>query len=224
MFRGAIMLADSYQVVDVLMLVGNILPLAVYFLVLGLINSHAHPCLITSRSDFLALTSVMLPVLLWPVPEFVRAGMYGPLLAGLLIAALVFYYMLPARDAGFVVYNISRSRCLKLFEQASRGLGLRGSWHDNVWSSEDADLSVELREFSLLHNVALHIDVLREDARPLVHGIGVQLAQRLGSVSQLPSTMGAGLVVVGVMLLIFPMWMVGRHIEDIVDAMTHIFG
>lgn len=218
------MLAESYQVVDVLMLVGNILPVAVYFLVLGLINSHAHPYLISSRSDFLALTSVMLPVLLWPVPDFVRGRMYGPLIAGLLLAAVVFYYMLPARDAGFVVYNISRSRCLKLLRQAIQSLGLSGRWQDNVWTSEDAAITIEMREFSLLHNVALHVDVEGDDARSLVHGIEVQLGQRLQSVSQLPSTMGAGLVVVGVMLLILPMWMVGRHIDDIVDAMTHIFG
>lgn len=218
------MSASNYEVVDILMLVGNVLPLAVYFLVLGLVNSHARPFLISSRSDFLALTSVLLPVLIWPVPDFIRGGLYLLLLVGMLLAGLVFLYLLPARHAGFVVYNISRSRCLKLLEQSIRSLGLEGRWQGSVFTTDDLSLSMEVREFSILHNVALHMECRSDRARLSVHELGADLDRRLHTVSQLPSTMGAGLVLVGVSLLILPMWMVGRHIHDLVDAMTHLFG
>ena len=36
--------------------------------------------------------------------------------------------------------------------------------------------------------------------------------------------MGACLVMLGVGLMIIPMWMVSRHIDDLVDAMSHLFG
>jgi hypothetical protein len=36
--------------------------------------------------------------------------------------------------------------------------------------------------------------------------------------------MGACLVVLGVGLLIIPMWMVGRNIDALVDAMSWLFG
>ena len=62
------MLANGYQVVDVLMLVGNVAPVAIYFLTLGLVNSHSRPYLTTSRSDFLSLTIVLIPLFLWPLP------------------------------------------------------------------------------------------------------------------------------------------------------------
>ena len=52
----------------------------------------------------------------------------------------------------------------------------------------------------------------------------MEVDRRLGCVAQLPSAMGAGLVLVGLGLMILPMWMMGRHIDDLVDAMLHLFG
>jgi len=43
-------------------------------------------------------------------------------------------------------------------------------------------------------------------------------------VEQLPSTTGACLLLVGVALLTLPIWMMGRHIQDVVEAMVHLFG
>jgi hypothetical protein len=218
------MFANSYQVVDVLMLVGNVAPIALYFLILGLINSHSRPWIVTSRSDFLALTSVLMPVLLWPVPEFVRAQLYIPLFAGLLLAAVAFWYMLPSADAGFVVYNIAESRCLKLLEPALRQLGLRGRWEGRIWYADNSPLSIEVRKFALLRNVTLHVDARDGSAHNLIPQIGHALQTRFQSVAQLPSAMGAGLVLLGVALMILPMWMVGRHIHDLVDAVSYLIG
>lgn len=218
------MTAGHYDVVDVLMLVGNLLPLAVYFLVLGLVNSHARPCLITSRSDFVALTGVLVPLVLWPVPDLVRGGHFLVLVAGLIVAAGIFLYMLPGGSAGFVVYNLTRSRCARALEQAAADLGLSGQWLGSTWRADGVDLAVELREFSLLSNVALHVEADSETARRWTPALGEAMNRRFESAYQLPSAMGAGLVVAGLTLMIVPMWMVGRHIDDLVDAMSHLFG
>lgn len=218
------MLADQYHVVDVLMLVGNLVPIALYFLILGLVNSHARPCLITSRTDFLVLTSVLVPVLLWPVPELVRGRLYLPLLGILLFAGYLFYYLLPSRDAGYVVYNLSRTQCRRLVEQALRRLGYSGQWQGSTWQADNAPLTIELREFSLLSNVSLHFESGDATSRSRIGAIGAELDRRLQAVRRLPSNMGVGLVVAGITLLILPMWMVGRHIHDLVDAMFHLFG
>ncbi|HKQ49985.1 MAG TPA: hypothetical protein VJZ71_18060 [Phycisphaerae bacterium] len=218
------MFADSYQVLDVLMLVGNVAPIALYFLILGLVNSHSRPWIVTSRSDFLALTSVLIPVLLWPVPDFIRGQLYVPLVAGLLMAVTAFWYMLPRTHAGFVVYNVAEPRCVKLLTIALRQLGLSGHWDGRVWHADSGCLSIEVRKFSLLRNVTLHFDAQNETARDLVPLIGHTLHARLQSVAQLPSPMGAGLVLLGVGLMILPMWMVGRHIHDLVDAVSYLLG
>ena len=55
------------QVILVLKLVLNIAPPALYFVILGLVNSQSRPHLISSRNDWLALMVVFFPVLLFPV-------------------------------------------------------------------------------------------------------------------------------------------------------------
>jgi hypothetical protein len=218
------MLDGNYQVSDVLMLVGNVAPVALYFLVLGLVNSHARPFLITSRSDFIALTTVLVPVLLWPVPVFARSGMWWPLGVGSALAACVFVWLLRTTGDGFVIYNISEARCARLLDHTLRHLGLVGRWDGATWRSDVQDLSIHLRKFPLLRNVSLHIESSPERGREIVDALGVELDQRLAAVAQLPSTMGAALVMIGVGLMLLPMWMVGRHIHDLVDAMSHLFG
>ena len=218
------MFDGDYQVVDVLMLVGNVAPIALYFLVLGLVNSHARPCLITSRGDFVALTCALMPVLLWPVPTFVRSGMAWLLVVGLIVAAALFIWLLVTCGPGFVIYNISQARCTSLLDDVLRRLGLSGTWSGNSWQANDGSLTIHLRRFALLRNVALHVDAHDRDAAGLVSELGAELDRGLASVAQLPSSMGACLVLIGVSLMILPMWTVGRHIHDLVDAMSRLFG
>jgi hypothetical protein len=213
----------SYQPVDVLMLVGNVAPIALYFLALGLVNSHARPHLITARTDFVALSTVLVPVLLWPVPNLAHGKAIWLLVAGLAAAGTCFYWLLPARNAGFVIYNVAERRCRQMLDEALAAMGLCGQWQDQVWRSHDGRLVIRVRAISLLRNVSLMTEATPE-GRPLVHELGQALEERLRRVAQLPSTMGACLVMLGIGLLVLPMWMVGRHIHDLVDAMSRLFG
>lgn len=214
----------NLQVVDVLMLVGNIAPIAVYFLCLGLVNSHARPCLVSSRSDFISLSIALVPVLLWPLPVLAGARAWWLLAAGLLCAAVVFWKFLPAAGGGFVIYNISESRFTRVLEEAFRRMGLVGAWEGPIWQAADSDLRVTIRKFALLRNVTLSIEADSPSGRRQASTLEARVRSGLACVNQLPSTMGACLVLIGVGLLIVPMWTFGRHIQDIVDAMSHILG
>lgn len=218
------MLATGYQVVDVLMLVGNVAPVAIYFLTLGLVNSHSRPYLTSSRSDFLALTIVLVPLLLWPLPGLAALHTWWPLAGGLALALALFIRMLPRRDAGFVVYNISENTCRRSLERVLASLGLRGDWDGRIWRSHCGRLSLQMRKFALLRNVSINFESSAHADRRLMEAIQSRLAVELDRIAQLPSTMGASLVILGVALLVLPMWMVGRHIQDLVDAMSHLFG
>lgn len=217
-------LAGHFEVVDVLMLVANVAPVALYFLVLGLVNSHARPYLITSRSDFIVLTSVLIPVLMWPVPSLAGYGTWWPLILGACLALAVFIGMLPSATAGFVIYNVSESRCLRFVSDSLRALRLKGRWQGNTWQCDSGTVSIHVSHFALLRNVTIHLVIHDPDRQAISDSIATELSNRLKTVSQLPSTMGVCLVIIGVSMMIFPMWMVGHHIHDLVDAMSHIFG
>ena len=72
---------------ELLQVIINLAPIAVYFLVLGLVNSLARPMLVDARSDFLVLTLVFVPVMVWPVPFLVGNGLWWVVLVGLTIGA-----------------------------------------------------------------------------------------------------------------------------------------
>ncbi len=219
------MLAGSYQVVDVLLLVGSVAPVALYFLFLGLVNSHARPYLVSSRADFLSLTIVLVPVLIWPVPTLAASGAGWLAAFPAVIAGGAFCWMLPRAGGGFVIYNISEPRCLGLLRHAMTHLGWAGAWNENVWTSTNGEMKVTVSAFSLLRNVTVHLETpTGADRSREFADLQAALEPRLAGISQLPSTMGACLVVLGVGLMILPMWMVTRHIDDLVDAMSRLFG
>src|SRR5690554_989144 len=121
-------MAGAYQVADVLMLVLCIGPVAVYFLTLGLVNSHSRPWMISSRSDFVSLTVVLIPLLIWPLPILANERHWWLLLPALAVLGFAFVRMLPSSRAGYVIYNISETRCRRLLEDSLRSLGWHGHW------------------------------------------------------------------------------------------------
>ena len=127
------MLAGNYQVVDVLLLVGNVAPIALYFLFLGLVNSHSRPYLITSRSDFISLTIVLVPLLLWPVPMFVQSGLWWMLAVRVVLAGGAFFWLLPSPPAGFVAYNIAEAQCPRMREDSVAALRWPGLCVGRAW-------------------------------------------------------------------------------------------
>ncbi|MFH1417380.1 MAG: hypothetical protein ABII12_03730 [Planctomycetota bacterium] len=217
-------MSAQYEVVDVLLLLGTVAPVSFYFLTLGLVNSHARPHIISSQADFLALTCVLMPVLIWPVPMVLKIGSWWPFLLGACAAGVLFAYMLPKAHAGFVLYNISEARCSALLDGALRALRLSGSWDGKTWRGDSGDLVIHVRSFALLRNVTLHVEASDARAKQIAPPLEAELRRRLAPIAQLPSATGAGLVLVGLALMMLPMWMVGRHIDDLVDAMLHLFG
>lgn len=218
------MLAGTYQVNDVLMLVACVAPVAIYFLTLGLVNSHARPYLVSSRSDFISLSIVLAPLLVLPVPLLAQAGLWWLLSLGVIALVGVFAWMLPSAEAGFVVYNITRPRCTRLIKAVIADLGWAGHWHGRVWQSDDGSFRIHVRDFALLRNVTVHCEAATGNRADRTTALSNEMQQRLCEVSQLPSTMGACLVVLGLGLMILPLWTVSRHIDDLVDAMSRLFG
>ncbi len=217
------MMIASYQPADVLMLVGNVAPIALYFLVLGLVNSHSRPFLTTCRSDFIALTTVLMPVFLWPVPTLAGSHLWLTLAGAVVLTGFAFVKFLPRADDGFVIYNIPDAAGIRLIDDSLRAICMVGAWDGRTWTSECGRLTLHVRRFALLRNMSIHLEAQEAYRKSVVELIGPELQSRLSRVSQLPSTTGACLVVLGAGLLILPMWMVSRHIHDLVEAMSHLF-
>jgi hypothetical protein len=219
-------LNSADQVILVLQVILTVGPLAVYFLGLGLVSSRAYPCLVSERSDFVLLTLAFVPIISWPLVSLVTAGYY--LAAALLVVVFIalFVGMLPRGRDGWVIYNVSLAELRRTLQRACGRLG----WSiEFVPGSEPSEavilpngLTITVSEMPWLRTTTLRYRI--DDTA----GVGPRrallnaLAGELRRESLLPSASGAGLVVIGAMLLGLPMWYVFRHMDAIVDVVRHI--
>jgi len=217
----------SDQVVFVLQLVLALGPLAVYFLGLGLVNSQAHPCMVPARTDFVVLTTALIPLVMGPVLAMVEFGGWWPvLIAGLVVAGFI-GLMLPRRNSGWVVYNTSLPQCRRLLCRACRRLGFSADGSEDHVRITEIGLTVLLTSLPVLRNVTLS---LRSQPHPgpkdneaVIRRLIHTLEQEIHQESMLPSPAGASMVVIGAAMLAVPMWLFFHHVEAIVRAVRQIF-
>lgn len=219
------MFAEVQIAYHVLMLIGSAGPVAIYFLLLGLVNCQSRPCLVSSRSDFIALSVVLAPLLLWSLPVAVQFGSGWMLGLAALLLAYLFRRLVPGRHEGFVIYNISRSRGLALLESvleddtaSFRRIG------DSEWMSHDGHTRITATTFSLLRSVTIQINGDASGSPAVFEHCQAGIERRIARIEQLPSVIGACLVFAGVGIAVVPMWLVTRHIQDLVDVVVSFFG
>jgi hypothetical protein len=207
----------------------NVAPIGLYFVTLGLVNSHARPHRVSSRADFIALTCVLVPVLCWPIPALAGARLWWLLAAGMGLAAVLFLRLLPDRDAGWVIYNISEGRWRQALQNAARSVGLAGEWTGRCWQDRERGLRIEYGTIPLLRNVSVRVLTGTDAAGPgglpreRLARLEQALDRHLGRFEQLPSASGALLLTLGVAVMILPLWVLGRHAPDVAAAVARLF-
>lgn len=211
---------STATVILVLQLLINLGPLAVYFLVLGLLNSQRRPQLVTSRTDFITLAVAFVPVLLAPV-FFLTAHHSWPLLGlGALAGAFAFLALLPRQRSGWVIYHTTEAETLALLCQAVRRQGRKAEICRNRSVVIDGIATFRLSAFPWLGCVSIHVDP-RADAR-FLDELEADMSRRLAERSLLPSPIGTCLVLIGLALGSVPVWMMFRHMDAIVDVVRDL--
>ena len=213
------------QVIVVLKVVLLVAPPAMYFVVLGLLNSQPTPRLVDARRDFLVLTAALGPVLLAAVPGVVRSG-YGWLLVPAFAAvALVMRTLMPSVDGGWVIYNLSGRRARVLLERCFRELAwaYRDGDRDGVLEVPGRGLSIRLSPLPVLRNVTCHLAFTADAARAqTTAALRARLTEALNRQQQLPSLAGSSLLLVGVGMMILPLWMMTRHSDAIAEVVSRL--
>jgi hypothetical protein len=211
------------QVVLVLQVLLLFAPLAVYFMVLGLLNSQPTPRLINARSDFLVLTAAVSPLLLAPGASLLRHGHSWVLIPVLAVAGLAMWGLLPKRDSGWVVYNLSAPRARALLQRCLGELGWTYHVVGGVVQVPQRRLEIRLSSLPALRNVTFRLDFSdpaerAQTAALLYRKLDAALARQ----QLLPSLAGSCLMILGVGMMILPLWMMSRHSEAIAQVVTRL--
>jgi len=208
------------QVILVLKVLLHVGPVAAYFVTLGLVNSQSSPKIVDARTDFLALTFVFCPLLYWPVPGLVQGGLWWVVLIGLALLLPAFHAFLNRVGDGWVVYNISDRRAIRLLDRAARELGRAYSWDDRTLRLDDGSLSLRLSALPVLRNVTVHVHADADEGRQAAAALRERFAALLSAHQLLPSVTGSCLLLLGVGLMMLPLWMMSRHSAAIAEVVN----
>ena len=189
-------------------------PIAMYFLILGLLNSRSRPQLLRGRHDFAMLLVALCPLFVLPVLSW-SGGSWAALAAvGAAVGAGLALLSPPAPS--WVIYNILPDDAAEAIRQALRLADIE--FHPGQGQFELGDGSaVRWSSFPLLRNVSVHLT----GADPAVSRcFEAALAKRLGIISAETTPMAMALLLVATAMLVAPLALVAPRAGEIVRLLT----
>jgi hypothetical protein len=198
-----------------LRIVTTVAPVALYFLLLGLLNTRRHPQLLTGRQDSALLTLAMSPLVIAPIIYWLGGGLQTALVCGLVLAAGV--WILTPRDRTWVIYNLPASNVRRTTERIFRSLGVETQSTDAGLRFEDGE--VEISHFPVLRNVTLR---LTGGDGELWQKFETRLQEQLQHVETEPSPMAVTLLLLATTMIVAPMTLMVHHAPEIVRLLTDL--
>jgi hypothetical protein len=194
-------------------------PVAVYFFLLGLLNSQRCPQLLSARADFFLLTAAMLPIFCLPVLLSVGASVWTLLvaIAAMLAAAAV---LAPPRSGQWVVYNISAAEALRAAESALRAMGEPFHREGRDLICPSAGVSLRLRPMGLLRNVTFAAG--GEGAARFAGRFEPLLSRELERVETTGRAMASTFLLLATAMLVAPLGLFADRMPEIVRIITDL--
>lgn len=193
-----------------------VVPVAVYFLVLGLLNSRRHPQLLSGRQDFSLLMSALGPIFVLLVVNYVGVSFWSVLGSAAAVAATV--ALLAPRRRSWVIYNMPPDNAVDTIEKVLRAAGLDPRRTGAGLRIRD-DAFVEVGGFGLLRNVSVR---LRGGGEDLAGRIGTELSKHLKSVPAETSPTATAMLLVATAMLVLPLTLAAHHVPELVRILTDL--
>jgi len=210
------------QAIWVVKLALYIAPPALYFVMLGLVNSQGRCHVISGRSDWLALMLVFFPVLIWPTLWLMELGRW--LLVLLLSAGWAVFLWLSTPDelASLVIYNTTRCRCRRAVQRTLAGLNVPFREDRGTLILPQQDVRIKFNSVTVLRNVTLHFEGPLYQHRVLLERIRGELAARLARIQTTPGLSAPCLLLAGTVMLLIPLSMMVQNIDVFVQLVTDL--
>jgi hypothetical protein len=194
-------------------------PVAMYFLLLGLFNSQRTPQLLPARRDFILLVAAFLPVLVMPALNYVGVSAWTVVLAtgGACLAAVL---AAPRGSGQWVIYNIQSPEALRACERSLQSMGLGFVRCGRRLRLEGMDAELRLWAMPLLRNVSLSVG--GPDAGRILPEFQHRLAGQLGLMPTQATPMALAFVLIATVMLVAPLGMVADRMPEMVRLITNL--
>ena len=213
---------------DPLRLAVALIPLAIYFALLGLVNLRRRPFLMPAARDTaalaLGLSGMMLvgPLELFaPREAFANFGIYIWAMLLTLYSLLITLYILVSRP-GLVIYNISLDEFLPVLNEVLEPLADDIRWAGNMLAIPRLGIELHVESFAPMRNIRLTAVSDLQSFR----GWGMleaALTTRLEQVEVRPNSRGVSFVVLGTLLLGTAIWWLASDPTAVASRLEGLF-
>jgi hypothetical protein len=193
-------------------------PVAVYFLILGILNSRRHPQLITGRQDIVLLVAALSPLLVFPLSDYI-GGRVAAVLSAALAGVAIWSLLRGSAGGSYVIYNYTREQASQAMERALQKLGVFYQCQGSRLVLSERQGEFEISSFSLLRNVSIR---MRQVSPALATQVGAELGGILRKTEAQTSSMAMGLLIVAMAMLVAPMVTVAHRAPEIVRILTDL--
>ena len=196
-----------------------IAPVAVYFLLLGLLNSQPNPQIISARSDFILLNAAFFPVFCVPVLSYFTPSVWTLLVvAGVLLASVLL--LAPRRRGNWVVYNITLPATVRAGQRALNLMGESFVRRGRRLLLNRIDVTLRFTSMPLLRNVSISTE--GADAAEFSRKFEKLLASQLATVPTTATPMAVTFLLIATVMLIAPLGLLADRMPEMVRLVTNL--
>ena len=195
-----------------------VVPVALYFFLLGLLNSRSAPQLVRGRTDFICLIAAFSPVFCVPVLRCFGVSAWA--VVGVLGAMVATAALLGPARAGWVIYNIALPEAVRAAERALQAMGLPFARSGRQIVLEGMDARVSFTSLPVLRNVSLTAE--GEDAAWLQKDFEYRLGEQLNTVHAGATAMASAFLMISTAMLVAPMALFADRAPEMVRLLTDL--
>ena len=196
-----------------------LIPAALYFLLLGILNSRSTPQLVGGRTDFICLIVTFSPIFAGPAllyfgaTAWTVAGVFGAVAAAAIMLA-------PRPRRTWAIYNVTKGGAFAAVASALDDMHLPFVGGRGKIVLAGLDVRIRLAAMPLLRNVSIRLD--GDDAGSIADGFSRALAERLGSVRAPVTPMASAFLMIATGMLVAPLALFADQMPQMVRLITDL--
>lgn len=212
------MMLGSEQLATALRFGTIVVPLAMYFFVLGYLNTRPRPQCLTGRQDSALLVVTLSPLALLPLVQVLGGGWLGLAVAAGLLAAAI--WLLSPKTASWVIYNLSPEQGRDLLLAICRQIDPAAELTDpHTLRLPGRKATLDLSVFPVLRNLTVRLDACDQ---AIAAELDTRLAGRLDTIHTEPVPMAVSLLLLATTMLVAPLAVIAPHSQEIVRLLSDL--
>ena len=196
-----------------------VVPAAVYFLLLGLLNSQRSPQLLRGRTDFILLIAAFLPTFCVPVLDYLGTSFWAAAAVAVAVVGTALL-LAPGRSGSWVIYNIGLPESLRAVERTLQAMGESFSRRGRRLLLTGRDVTLRFTSMPLLKNITIAAE--GADVRSFQRDFEGHFGRQLGLVPSGPTPMAATFLLLAAGMLVTPLALVADRMPEMVRVITDL--